>query len=100
MLSEFPFHDDINIKKAAKAFKRYAKGCSIEILKDIDGEMNDPLTPLEVAKPVIEDFFRDLLVELKSFKYQITMKVFLSKRKENGEREFTNDFCLILLQKQ
>ena len=26
---------------------------------------------------------------MKGFKYQITMKVFLSKQKENGDREFT-----------
>ena len=34
MLSELPFHDELNIVKRAKAFKRYARSCSIEIIKD------------------------------------------------------------------
>ena len=51
--------------------------------------MNDPLAQLEVSKSVIKDFFRDSLIEMKGFKYQITMKVFLSKEKEHGDREFT-----------
>ena len=62
---------------------------SIEIMKDNDGNMNDPLGQLESSKSVIKDLFRDLLIEIKGFKYEITMKVLLSKHKENGEREFT-----------
>ena len=58
-------------------------------MKDKDGNTNDPLAQLEASKPVIKDLFRDLLIEMKGFKYQITMKVLLSKQKENGEREFT-----------
>ena len=42
--------------------------------------MNDPLAQLEASKPVIKDLFRDLLIEMKGFKYQITMKVLLSKQ--------------------
>ena len=34
-------------------------------------------------------FFKDLLDEIKGFKYQITLKVLLSKYKENTDREFT-----------
>ena len=29
---------------------------------------------------------------MKSFKYQITMKVLLSKQKENSDREFTTNY--------
>ena len=32
--------------------------------------------------------FKDLLTEIKGFKYQTTLKVLLSKYKENTEREF------------
>ena len=32
---------------------------------------------------------RDLLIEMKGFEYQITMKVLVSKQKESGDREFT-----------
>ena len=35
------------------------------------------------------DLFWDSLIERKRFKYQITLKVLLSKQKENGDREFT-----------
>ena len=51
--------------------------------------MNDPLALLEASKPVIKNLFRDLLIEMKGFKYQITLKVLLSKQKENGDTEFT-----------
>ena len=51
--------------------------------------MNDPLAQLEASKPVIKDLFRDLLIEMKSFKYQISIKVLLSKQKENADRKYT-----------
>ena len=89
MLIEFPFYNELNIVKTAKEFKKYARSHNIEIIKDKDGNMNDPLAQLEVSKSVIKDFFRDSLIEMKGFKYQITMKVFLSKEKEHGDREFT-----------
>ena len=44
---------------------------------------NDPLAELEAGKPVIKDLFRDLVIEIKGFKYQRTMKVLLSKQKVN-----------------
>ena len=44
--------------------------------------MNDPLAQLKATKPFIKELFRDLLIEMKGFKYQITMKVLLSKQKE------------------
>ena len=40
--------------------------------------MNDPLVQLEANKSIIKDLFRDLLNEMKGFKYQITLKVLLS----------------------
>ena len=57
--------------------------------------MNDPLAELEASKPVIKDMFRDSLIEVKAFKYQITMKIYLSNRKENYKREFTTVFFLL-----
>ena len=38
----------------------------------------------------MEDFFEGLLHEIKGFKYQITPKVFLSRYRENGDREFAS----------
>ena len=50
-------------------------------------DLKDPLAQLEVSKLSIEDLFKDLLDEIKGFKYQITVNVLLSKHKENGEIE-------------
>ena len=89
MLNELPFYDELNIVKTAKAFKKYAISYSIDIIKYNVGKiMNDSLVQLEASKAVVRDLFRDLLIEMKGFKYQITMEVYLSKQKENGDREF------------
>ena len=39
----------------------------------------DPLVQLEVSKSSIEDLFKDILNEIKGFKYQITLAILLSK---------------------
>ena len=61
--------------------------------------MNDPLAQMEASKPVIKDLFRDLLIEMKGFKYQTTLKVLLSKQKQKDLQNF-QQFILIILQKQ
>ena len=81
LLHELLFYSELNIKQISKAFKRYAKSYKIEIIDSKDPE-------LEVIKLSIQDLFKDLLDEIKGFKYQITVKGFLSKHKENGEIEF------------
>ena len=48
----------------------------------------DPLTQLETSKSSIEDLFKYLLNEMKSFKYQITVTVLLCKHKQNGDIEY------------
>ena len=82
-LHDLPFYGELNIEKKSIAFKEYAKGCKIEI-KDL----KDPLAPLEACKSRIKDFLKDLLDEIKDFKYQITVKVLLSKLKGNEDIEF------------
>ena len=81
MLRELPFYDELNIVKSAKALKNYARSYSMEIIKDKDENLNDPLIELETRKSVIKVLFRDLLIEMKGFKYQMTLKVLLSKQK-------------------
>ena len=71
-----------NIQKQ-KAFKRYVRSYKIKI---IDSE--DPLVQLEASNSSIKDSLRDLLDEVKGFKYLITVKVLLSKYKENRDVEF------------
>ena len=51
--------------------------------------MNDALVQLEASKSVIKDLFRDLLVEMKGYEYQIILKVLLSKQKVDGSIEYS-----------
>ena len=58
-------------------------------MQKVDAEMidsRDPLLWLEAGKSTLKIWFKDLLNEIKVFKYQITVKVLLSKHKENGDR--------------
>ena len=62
----------------SKGFKGYAKSYNVEIIVP-----KDPLVQLEARKSSIEDLFKDLLNEMKGFRYQITSTVLLCKHKEN-----------------
>ena len=48
-----------------------------------------PLVPLQASKSSIKDLFKDLLKEMKGFKYQITLSVLLSKIKRDGSIEYS-----------
>ena len=43
---------------------------------------------MTISKPSIKNLFKDLLDEIKDFKYKITLNVFLTKCKENADEEF------------
>ena len=68
----------------SKAFKRYARSYKVEII-----EIIDPLIHLESSKSSIKDLFKNLLNEMKGFKYQITGKVLLSKEKQDKSIEYS-----------
>ena len=85
LLYELPFYDSLNITEISKAFERYAKSFSIEII-----DLKDPLIQLNASKSNIKDLFKDLLCEMKGFKYQITMYILLSKEKINGNTEYSS----------
>ena len=72
LLHELPFYDELNVVETSKAFKRHARIYKVEI-----NDHKDPLVELEASKSSI----KDLLNEMKGFKYQITLKVLLSKHK-------------------
>ena len=61
--------------------------------------MNDPLAQMEASKPVIKDLFRDLLIEMKGFKYQTTLKFYEANKNKKDLQNF-QQFILIILQKQ
>ena len=47
--------------------------------------LKDTLAQLEASESSIKDLFKDILDEIKGFKYQITVKVLLRKHKKMKE---------------
>ena len=82
LLQELPFYDELNIYELSKTFGWYGRSYKVEII-----DSKDPLALLEARKSSIKDLFKDLLDEIKGFKYQITVKASLIKHKRNGDIE-------------
>ena len=59
----------------SKAVGWNARSYKVEII-----DSKDPLVQLEASKSSIKSFFKELLDEIKGFKYQKTVKVLLRKR--------------------
>ena len=78
-----PFYEGLNVIKIDHSFKEYAMSYKVELI-----EKKDPLIRLEASKASIKDLFKNLLDEIKGFKYQITVKALLKKDKRDGEIEF------------
>ena len=74
----------MNIVKNKTAFSGYARSYNIEIVDKRD--VNVQLKSSEIS---IVELLKDLLIELKGFKYQITLAILLSKMKNNGEIEYS-----------
>ena len=83
LLSELPFYEKLNVIKTDRAFRGYAMSYKVELVGK-----KDPLIQLEASKTTIKDLFKSILDEIKGFKYEITVKAFLRKDKQNGEIEF------------
>ena len=80
LLKELPFYDELSIVKNKTAFSGYAQSYKIGNI-----DKRDVLIQLKASGIIIKELFKDLLIELKGFKYQITLAVLLSKVKNNGE---------------
>ena len=72
----------MNIVKNKAAFSSYAQSYKIEIV-----DKRDVVVQLKASKISIVELLKDLLIELKGFKYQITLAVLLSKMKNSGSRK-------------
>ena len=81
LLHEFPFYDELSVVEISNTIRRCAKSYKVEII-----EPRDPLVQLEASKSSIEGLFKDLLNEIKGFKYQITVTVLLCKQKKKKWR--------------
>ena len=83
LLHELPFYNESSLLQISKAFTGYPRSYKIEIT-----DIKDPLVQLEASKSSIKDLFNDLLNEMKGFKYQVAVKVLLSKYRGNGDIKF------------
>ena len=88
VLHKLSFPDELKTVETPKTFKVYATSCSIELIKDKDGTTKDTLNKFAASKPSIKDFFRDLLIKIKGFKYKIVLKALWRKQKEIRDTEF------------
>ena len=74
----------MNIVKNKTAFSGYAQSYKIEVADERDVDVQ-----LKASKISIVKLFKDLLIELKGFKYQITLAVLLNKMKKSGSIEYS-----------
>ena len=63
-MKELPFYDELGIVKNKTAFSDYAQSYKIEIVAK-----RDVIVQLKASKISIVELFKDLLIELKGFKY-------------------------------
>ena len=84
LLKELPFYDELSIVKNKTTFSGYAQSYKFEIV-----DKKEVIVQLKTSKISIENLFRDLLVEMKGFKYQITLYVLLSKVKSSNLIEYS-----------
>ena len=84
LLKESPFYDELSIVKNKTVFSGYAQSYKI---KSVD--KRDVIVQLKASKISIIELFKELLIELKGFKYQITLAVLLSKVKNSDEIEYS-----------
>ena len=82
-MKELPFYDDLKIVRVINAFSYYARTYQIEIV-----DKRDVIVQLKSSEISIKELFKDLLVGLKVFKNQLTLKVWLSKVKSSDDIEY------------
>ena len=74
----------MSIVKNKTALTGYAQSYKIEFV-----DKRDVIIQLKASKISIKELFKDLLLELKGFKYQITLTVLLSKIINSDEIEYS-----------
>ena len=83
LMKELSFYDELKIVKINNTFIGYARTYKSEIV-----DRENVFVQLKSSKISLKDLFKDLLIELKDFKYQITLKNLLSKVKSSNEVEY------------
>ena len=82
-MRELPFYVELKIIKTNNAFRGYARTSKIEIVDE-----RDVVVQLKASEISLKELFKGLLIELKAFEYQITLKVLLSKVKCSDQIEY------------
>ena len=83
-MKELPFYDDFSIVKSKTAFSGYAQSYEVEIV-----DKKDVIVQFKTSNISFENLSKDLLVEMKGFKYQVTLCVLLSKVKSSDSIEYS-----------
>ena len=87
LLSELPFHKSYaekpSIIKYSIAFKNYAHSFTVEVLN-----FRDPRIQPNITKPHVKILLKDLLTEIRGFKFQITLKVISCEGIEIGGTKY------------
>ena len=86
------FYKELSILKTSKSFKGYPQRYSIEII-----DSKDPSVQLTLSRPSIKELFKDLLNEIKGFKYQIALNLLLTKYKKKKKKMQKENFLLLIL---
>ena len=73
----------MSIIKGKTAFSGYSRSYKVEIV-----DKREVIVQLKSSEISIKDLFKDLLAELKGFKYQLTLCILLSKQKSKSEIEY------------
>ena len=60
VMRELPFYDELKIVKSSKAFQRYVRNCSVEVI-----DSKDSSTQLTIISSSIKDLYKDLLAEIR-----------------------------------
>ena len=84
LLKELLFYYELSIVENNTAFSGYVRSYKNEII-----DKRDIVVQLKASEIAIKELFKDLLIGLKGFKYQITLAVLLSKMKNSGETEYS-----------
>ena len=85
LLKELPFYDELSIVKNKTACSDYSRSYKVEIV-----DKRDVIIRLESSKISIKNVFQDNgRVEMKGFKYQITLNVLLRKLKSSDLTEYS-----------
>ena len=80
LLKELPSYDELSIIKNKTAFSGNSRSYKVEVV-----DKKDLIVQLKSSEISIKDLLKDLLVELKGFKYQLTLNILLSKQKSSDK---------------